>query len=93
MLNWSISRNHKEIWNSTKISVTAEIYVTRGDSVQRPLTSGPRGWPVAFESVQTKTSWTRVYMRRERLWQWRMSVEAKLIGRLTTWLGRPAATW
>jgi hypothetical protein len=22
------------------------MYVTQGDSVQRPLTSGPRGWPV-----------------------------------------------
>jgi hypothetical protein len=21
------------------------MYVTRGDSVQRPLTSGPKGWP------------------------------------------------
>jgi hypothetical protein len=56
--------------------------------VQRPLTNGPKGWPVgviAFESVQTKTSWRRVYMRRERLWWWRKLVEAELIG-------RPAAT-
>jgi hypothetical protein len=45
VLNWSISRNHKDIWNSTKVSVTPEIYVTRGDSVQRALTSGPRVWP------------------------------------------------
>jgi hypothetical protein len=45
VLNWSISRNHKDIWNSTKISVTPMMYMTRGDSVQRPLTSGPRGWP------------------------------------------------
>jgi hypothetical protein len=43
--NWSISRNYKEIWNSTKISVTPGVYLTRGGSVQRPLTSGPRGWP------------------------------------------------
>jgi hypothetical protein len=72
------------------------MYVTQGDSVQRPLTSGPRWWPAyqipwpagrpAFESVRTKTSWARVYMRRERLWQWRRLVEAKLIG-------RPTATW
>jgi hypothetical protein len=47
VLNWSISRNHKEIWNFTKISVTPGVYVTRGDSVQMPLTSGPRGWPAA----------------------------------------------
>jgi hypothetical protein len=79
VLNWSISRNHKEIWNSTKISVTPGMYVTRGDSVQRLLTSGPRGWTAgrpSFESVRTKTSWTRVYTRRERLWQWRKLVEA-----------------
>jgi hypothetical protein len=44
MLNWSISKHYKEIWNSTKISVTAEMYLTRGGSVQRLLTNGPRGW-------------------------------------------------
>jgi hypothetical protein len=41
---------------------------------------------LAFESVQTETSSTCVYTRRERLWQWRKSVHAELIG----W---PAATW
>jgi hypothetical protein len=45
--NWSISRNYKKNWNSTKISVTPGIHLTRGGSVQRPLTSGPRGWPVS----------------------------------------------
>jgi hypothetical protein len=44
VLNWSISRSHKEIWNSTKISVTPGMYVTRGQSGQRPLTSRPSGW-------------------------------------------------
>jgi hypothetical protein len=43
--NWSISRNYKENWNSTKISVTLGMHLTRGGSVQRPLTRGPRGWP------------------------------------------------
>jgi hypothetical protein len=43
--NWSISRIYKENWNSTKISVTTGMKLTRGGSVQRPLTSGPRGWP------------------------------------------------
>jgi hypothetical protein len=52
VLNWSISRNHNDIWNSAKISVTPGIYVTRGDSVQRPLTSGPRGWPIGQLSSQ-----------------------------------------
>jgi hypothetical protein len=50
------------------------------------------GRPASFDPVQTKTSWTCVYTRRERLWQWRKSVEAELISRLATWLGRPAAT-
>jgi hypothetical protein len=45
VLNCSISRNHKEIWNSTKISVTLGMYVTQGDNVQRLLTNAPRGWP------------------------------------------------
>jgi hypothetical protein len=96
VLNWSISRNHKEIWNSTKIRVTVGMYVTQGDSVQRPQISGPRGWPAglpAFESVWTKTSQTCVYTRRERLWRWRKSVEAELIGGPATWLGWPAASW
>jgi hypothetical protein len=48
MLNWSISRNYQEIWNSTKISVTLRMYLTGGGSVQRPLTSGPRGWLARF---------------------------------------------
>jgi hypothetical protein len=45
VLNWSISRNHKEIWNSTKIKVTPGTYLTRRGSVQRLLTNGLRGWP------------------------------------------------
>jgi hypothetical protein len=43
--NWSISWNYKEIRNSTKISVTPGIHLTRGGHVQRPLTCGPSGWP------------------------------------------------
>jgi hypothetical protein len=42
--NWSISRNYKEKWNSTKISVTTGMNMTSGGSVQRSLTSGPKGW-------------------------------------------------
>jgi hypothetical protein len=42
--NWSISRNYKENWNSTKISVITGMHLTRGGSVQRSLTSEPRGW-------------------------------------------------
>jgi hypothetical protein len=45
--NWSISRNYKEIRNSTKISVTPGIQLTRGDCVQRPLMCGPSGWPAS----------------------------------------------
>jgi hypothetical protein len=38
-------RDTDENWNSTKISVTLGMYLTRGSSVQRLLASGPRGWP------------------------------------------------
>jgi hypothetical protein len=44
--NWSISRNYKEIWNSSKISVTPGMHLTRGGRVQKPLMCGPSGWPV-----------------------------------------------
>jgi hypothetical protein len=36
-----------EIRNSTKISVTLGIHLTRGGRVQRPLTCGPSGWPAS----------------------------------------------
>jgi hypothetical protein len=46
--------NYKEIRNSTKISDTPGIHLTRGGHVQRPLTCGPSGlmagqtpWPVS----------------------------------------------
>jgi hypothetical protein len=45
--NWSISRNYKENWNSTKIIITPGMHLTPGGNVQRPLTSGPMGWPVS----------------------------------------------
>jgi hypothetical protein len=32
-------------------------------------------------------------MRRERLWWWRKSVEAKLIGQPAMWIGWLATTW
>jgi hypothetical protein len=47
VLNWNISRNYKDIWNSNKISVTLGMYLTQGGSVQRPLTIGPRGGRLA----------------------------------------------
>jgi hypothetical protein len=56
MPNWSISRNYKKIWNSTKISVTLGVYLTRGASVQRSMTSGPRGWPTD-PTLQPLTGW------------------------------------
>jgi hypothetical protein len=42
---WSILRNYKKNWNSTKISVTTGMHLIRGGSVQRPLISGPTWWP------------------------------------------------
>jgi hypothetical protein len=34
------------MWNSTKISVTLGMHLTRGGHLQRPLTCGPSGWLV-----------------------------------------------
>jgi hypothetical protein len=48
VLSWSISRNYKKIWNSTKICVNPRMYLTCGGSVQRPLTSWPSGWLARF---------------------------------------------
>jgi hypothetical protein len=48
--------------------------------VQRPLTSGPRGWSASlpgFMSVWPVASCTRVYTRRGRPRRWRKSVEAE----------------
>jgi hypothetical protein len=33
------------MWNSTKISVTPRMHLTRGGRVQWPLMCGPSGWP------------------------------------------------
>jgi hypothetical protein len=63
--NWSISRNYKEILNFTKIILIPGVYLTRGGSVQRPLTSGPRGWSAgetqwpAGPTLQPLTGWLR----------------------------------
>jgi hypothetical protein len=45
-----------EIWNSTKILVTLGVYLTRGGSLQRLLTSGPRGWPTG-PTLQPLAGW------------------------------------
>jgi hypothetical protein len=46
--NWSISRNYMSIWNSTKYSVTTQMFVTRrprGAKPQVQEAQGPTGWP------------------------------------------------
>jgi hypothetical protein len=53
---------------------------------------GVAGRPT-FASDWPEASWTRVYTRRGRLWRWRKSVEAELIGHLAMWLGWPTTTW
>jgi hypothetical protein len=42
--NWGISRNYKEIRNSTKISITLGMHLTQGGHVQRPIKCEPSGW-------------------------------------------------
>jgi hypothetical protein len=72
--NWSISRNYKNIWNSTKNSVTTGMFVTgrpRGAKPQAKGAQGPadRQYPMAgrtdFESVQAETWWQRFHIGSE----------------------------
>jgi hypothetical protein len=62
--NWSILRNYKNIWNSTKDSVTIGMFVTRKPRGAKPQVKGAQGPadqpnPMAdrphFESVQAET--------------------------------------
>jgi hypothetical protein len=72
--NCSISRNYKNIWNSTKYSVTTKIFVTRRSRGAKPQVKGAQ-WsagrpnPMAgrphFESVQVGT------------WQLRLDVSSE----------------
>jgi hypothetical protein len=62
--NWSISRNYKENRNSTKISVTPGMHLPRGGSVQRLLTSGPKGWP-AGPTLQPLVGWLHGHTLQE----------------------------
>jgi hypothetical protein len=65
--NWSISRNYKNIWNSTKDSVTTEMFVAcrpHGVKPQVKGAQGPAGWP-DFELVQAETWWLRSHVGSE----------------------------
>jgi hypothetical protein len=92
--NWSILKNYKKNWNSTKISVTSGMHLTREGSMQRPLTSRPSGGrPVPLCSL----SWvgftgTLSKRRSQGIQSWK-SMKARLSGRSTTWLGRPGNIW
>jgi hypothetical protein len=52
--NWSISRNYKNIWKSTKASVTTGMFVTRRPRGAKPQVQGAQGpagptpWPVGY---------------------------------------------
>jgi hypothetical protein len=41
--NWSISRNYKNIWNSTKYSVTIQMFVTCRPRGAKPQVQGAQG--------------------------------------------------
>jgi hypothetical protein len=96
--NWSISRNYKENWNSTKISVTPGIHLTQRGSVQRPLTSGPRGWPGAQTlwpvgpTLQLLVGWLHGNALQEVV---TMTLKLEVSGGRTQWpfshVARPAA--
>jgi hypothetical protein len=56
--NWSISINYKNIWNSTKNSVTTQMFVTRRLRGANPHVKGFKGRPAGrpdFELVQVET--------------------------------------
>jgi hypothetical protein len=79
----------QEIWNSTKISVTPGVYLIRGGSVQRLLTSGPRGWPVGQTpwptgpTVQPLADWLHGDTLQEVV---KGNAKLKVGGGRTTWL-------
>jgi hypothetical protein len=59
--NWSISRNYKNIWNSTKDSVTIGMFVTRRPCGAKPqvkglegLLAGPTPWPAGHTLSQLR---------------------------------------
>jgi hypothetical protein len=58
--NWSISRNYKDIWNSTKYSVTTGMFVTRRPCGTKPQVKGAQGpagptpWPSSHTLGQFK---------------------------------------
>jgi hypothetical protein len=56
VLNWSISRNHKNIWNSTKDSVTTRMFVTH-----RPCGAKPKVKEAQGPAVHT-LSWFRLQL-------------------------------
>jgi hypothetical protein len=95
---WSISRNYKENWNSTKISVTPGMHLTRGGNVQSLLTSGPRGWPAGQtpwpdgSPYQPLTGWLHGHALQEAIIK-KPKLEVRPGGRPAMWLGRPAITW
>jgi hypothetical protein len=54
--NWSISRNYKNIWNSTKNSVTIGMFVARRPRGAKPQvkgTQGPAGRPTSWLAGHT----------------------------------------
>jgi hypothetical protein len=64
--NWKISRNYETIWNSTKDSVTTEMFVTCRPCAAKPQVMGAQGltgWPNPmagrpnFGLVQAKAWW------------------------------------
>jgi hypothetical protein len=65
------------------------MYLTRGESVQSPLTYGPRGWPARFY-VGLARGFVHTCLHEKRKAK---TMEAEPHGRPATWLGRPATTW
>jgi hypothetical protein len=65
------------------------MHLTRGGSVQRPLTNGPRGWP-ASPTLQPLVGWLHGHALQEAMIR---NSKLEVGGSRTRWLGWPANTW
>jgi hypothetical protein len=67
------------------------MHLTRGGSVQRPLTSGPRGWP-AGPTLPPLMGWLHGLALQEAVTR-NPKLEVRHGGHPAMWLGRLANTW
>jgi hypothetical protein len=95
--NWSISRNYKKNWNSTKISVTPGMHrrlcAKATDQWAQGWPSGQTPWP-AGPTLQSLTGWLHEHALQEAVTR---NPKLEVSGSQTQWppghVSRPANTW